>query len=649
MQFLKNRSFAFKLSLSTLCVLLLCDMFMLFFISGSFVQWIKKDEIDEFSANGSHLSHLTDEYCERVGVGLIDLKNQLLSLSKKELAELSAADFHKYTSATLKSFTESAGTITSVRIYVFGKGEYVSYLDKHGRIRNRFISLNEDLEDWVVFGIGMKTRKLFSWTYLRKENDDGNAKYVTTAVAPVTIKGDKNMFAVLAASSNPAKFDEQFSNVVAFDTGYYLFWEVDGLIVWHPNKNIELKKTIDDIIKEYDIPELREVVSKVKAGQGGFIEMRRSVEYDEPVYLSFTNGNGGDDWILMHIAKRSEILAPLKELQKQIIIIGVLMLTVSILLIFWVCHREVLPLTKLSNIVSRYGKGDFTAELPVVNSNDEIGTLINTFGIMRANLNTLIDYQKKEAAASQKRKSELEIAASIQQSALPDNLPISPCFSVNASMDAAKEIGGDFYDFFYIDVNHLAFLIADVSGKGVPAALFMMKSKILLKNILSSPGSLADKINAANKNLCANNKACLFVTAFVAVLDTETGIVEYVNAGHNPPLIKNGDTEYSYLRGEKFLVLGAFDDVCYQSKTIKLMPESSIFLYTDGVTEAQNEQKELYGEDRLRNLLNKNINAGEILTVIKEDIASFCQAAEQADDLTMLYLNYTGDKENRKS
>ena len=649
MEFLKNRSFAFKLSLSTLCVLLLCDLFLLFFISDSFERWIKKREINEFAANGNHLSHITAEYCERIGVGVLNLKNQLLSLSKKQLSELSTADYYKYTDATLKSFTESAGTVTSVRIYVFGKGEYVSYLDKHGRIRNHFVPMSDKIEDWVIFGIGMKRRKLISWTYLRKENDNGDQKYVTTAVVPVTVKGDKNMFAVLAASSDPTKFDSQFSNVVSFDSGYYLFWEIDGLIVWHPNKNIELKKTLGDIINEYNIPELREVIEKVKLGMGGSVEMRRSVEYDEPVFLSFTNGKGGDVWILMHVAKQSEILAPAKKLQKQVIIVGILLLAISTLLIFWVCHREVSPLTKLSKAVSQYGKGDFAVALPAIKSKDEIGTLISTFGIMRDNIVSLIDYQKKEAAASQKRKSELEIAASIQQSALPDNMPVSPCFSVRASMDPAKEIGGDFYDFFYIDARHFAFLIADVSGKGVPAALFMMKAKIVLKNILSSPGSLADQIIAANKSLCVNNKACLFVTAFIAVLDTETGIVEYVNAGHNPPLIKNGSGEYTYLCDEKFLVLGAFDDVRYKSKTIKLAPGSGMFLYTDGVTEAQDEKKELYGEDRLRNLLNKNDDTREILTVINEDIASFCGNAEQSDDITMLSLTYTGDKGNRQS
>ena len=647
MEFFKNRSFAFKLSLSTLCVLLLCDLFLLFFVSESFVQWIKKREINEFAANGNHLSHITAEYCERVGVGILNLKNQLLSLSKSELATLGTDDYHKYTSATLKSFTESAGTITSVRIYVFGKGEYISYLDNNGRIRNLFIPMNDELDDWVAFGIAMKPRKLIGWTYLRKENNNGIIKYVTTAVAPVTIKGDKNMFAVLAASSDPTKFDTQFSNVVSFDTGYYLFWEIDGLIVWHPNKNIELKKTLNDIIKEYDIPELNEVVRKVKAGLGGSIEMHRSVEYDEPVYLSFTNGKDGDDWILMHIARQREILAPAKELQKQIIVIGVSLLIISTLLIFWVCHREVAPLTKLSGIVSQYGKGDFSASLPVVKNKDEIGTLIDTFGIMRDNLITLIDYQKKEAADAQKRKSELEIAASIQQSALPDKMPASSCFSVDASMDPAKEIGGDFYDFFYIDADHFAFLIADVSGKGIPAALFMMKAKILLKNSLSSPGSLADKINAANKNLCANNKASLFVTAFIAVLDTKNGIIEYVNAGHNPPLIKNGNSDYSYLCDEKFLVLGAFDDVCYQSKTVRLSPESGIFLYTDGVTEAQNKKNEFYGETRLQNRLNENKDGGaNLLTVVKEDVALFCQNAEQSDDLTMLSLIYKGCKDS---
>ena len=207
-------------------------------------------------------------------------------------------------------------------------------------------------------------------------------------------------------------------------------------------------------------------------------------------------------------------------------------------------------------------------------------------------------------------------------------------------MTTAKEVGGDFYDFFYVDENHFAFLIADVSGKGIPAALFMMNAKSVLKSNILSGYSLDVAINKTNNELCAMNDAQMFLTAFIAILNITNGELEFVNAGHNPPLVKLND-KFEYLQAENNMVLSALENFEYKSSKICLKPENSIFIYTDGVVEAQNSKEEFYGDARLINLLNEdNLLPKDNILKVKTDVDKFSEGTDQFDDITMLSVKY---------
>ena len=214
-------------------------------------------------------------------------------------------------------------------------------------------------------------------------------------------------------------------------------------------------------------------------------------------------------------------------------------------------------------------------------------------------------------------------------------------------MEAAKIVGGDFYDFYLLDEQHLAVTIADVSDKGIPAALFMMCSKTILKNIaLTGVGAMGyDAVmNLANRQLCEDNDEMMFVTVFFGVLDLETGELAYVNAGHNPPLLCHGG-EFTYLRMEqKSSMLGAVEDEVYLEHRLTLAPGDMLFLYTDGVTEAMDAQGKQYSERRLCETLNacKEKNVKEILACVREDMAAHVGEAEQSDDITMLGVRFLG-------
>ncbi len=248
------------------------------------------------------------------------------------------------------------------------------------------------------------------------------------------------------------------------------------------------------------------------------------------------------------------------------------------------------------------------------------------------------------AAEEDARSKEMEIAKTIQNSALPGPLPTSAHYHLHASMQPAKEIGGDFYDFFPIDDTHLAFLVADVSGKGITAALYMMTAKTLIKDTLIALHDPASALTKANAELCRNNPASMFLTAWVGVLDVETGIVTFANAGHNPPvkLEVHEGAHPAFVTKKSGPILAVMDGITYKSRKILLEPGDTLFLYTDGVTEALDRKNELYGEKRLMETLSAipNPDAEHVCMVVRAMVAAFVDGAPQADDITVLALKY---------
>ena len=262
----------------------------------------------------------------------------------------------------------------------------------------------------------------------------------------------------------------------------------------------------------------------------------------------------------------------------------------------------------------------------------------------------MIDRQKELSEEGARIESELNIAKGIQKNILPSTFPIFPEykeFDIYASMKPAKEVGGDFYDMFLTDENHLAMVIADVSGKGVPAALIMMTARTLIKNTALNGYSADETYNKVNQMLCEGNTSNHFVTSWFGILDIRNGKLEFVNAGHNPPLLYSKEKNtFEYLKTEPNLILAIMENTEYQKHEIILKPGDKLFLYTDGVTEAQNENDELYGEERLQDYLNTHIEQDIENTIkgVKDSIDSFVQNAKQFDDITMLELIFMEKK-----
>ncbi len=288
-----------------------------------------------------------------------------------------------------------------------------------------------------------------------------------------------------------------------------------------------------------------------------------------------------------------------------------------------------------------------------IHTNDELEDLAGSFVKMQGDLGKYIQELATVTSEKERISTELNVATQIQADMLPRKFPAFPDrkeFDLYASMDPAKEVGGDFYDFFLIDRKHLALIIADVSGKGVPAALFMVNAKTLIKDRLMQGESPAEALTNVNNELCEGNEAELFVTVWLAVLELSTGKGIAVNAGHEHPAIRRADGKYELVVYHHCPAVATMEDIQFKQHEFELFPGDTLFQYTDGVTEATDANGNLFGTDRMIDALNQSsaVEPKEILSAVKTSIDAFVGEEPQFDDLTMLCLRYFGPDKNRK-
>lgn len=273
-----------------------------------------------------------------------------------------------------------------------------------------------------------------------------------------------------------------------------------------------------------------------------------------------------------------------------------------------------------------------------VNSHDEMKNLSDSFDVMQSQIITYVESIKQAESIEQAFNAEVEIASKIQLESLPANVHFNRNIELRAFIKAAKGVGGDFYDYFYVDDDHLAVVIADVSGKGIPASLFMMRSRESIRSATMNADDLSSVFFKVNNALCINNKEGFFVTAFLGVLDLKTNTFNYVNAGHEKPFVKH-ENKCERLEGESNFVLGLEEDFTYEEQSIQLNEGDSVVLYTDGLNEAINSNKEEFGYDRIAKSLGKSGEIKENISQIINDLAEFEGAEEQFDDITLLSFN----------
>ncbi len=451
------------------------------------------------------------------------------------------------------------------------------------------------------------------------------------------------------------------------ESGYIDVYDTNGFSVWHPNKQIQ-GKNYKFWEKKY--PEMwvltKESFTKsfvtgyytfvAKAGAKKRRKFMATVHITNTPFVVCASVYINDYFLPVQKLIRdseieirdkaySEMLNAAQNNEDKVKKIGaVVFLILSIIGVIaglWFARTISSPIRDLSKAVQKIANGDFSIKVKQKGP-PEIVQLAASFNTLGDELTDYMDNLKKEVAVRETYQREIDIAREIQQSLLPRTFPPFPEhneFSLYAGVQPAKEVAGDFFDFFFVDEDTLTLIVGDVSGKSVPAAMFMVLSRTLLRTICSHEKDLAKAIGYANNILCEDNDTCMFVTLFVANFNIKTGVINYCNAGHNEAcnLIANADVEQFGITGSP--ALGAIPNVVFDTGTYKLETGNKLVLYTDGVTEAHSPEKELFGEERFFEILKREADKSpeELYDIIIKELNDF-QAGENFDDVTLLIL-----------
>ncbi|MCI8371537.1 MAG: SpoIIE family protein phosphatase [Lachnospiraceae bacterium] len=450
------------------------------------------------------------------------------------------------------------------------------------------------------------------------------------------------------------------------ESGYAFLINTDGMnVIANANSdgNSEINRFHDNLLQSRN-KELTDIIEQISNSGSGISQVTLD---GKESYLAWSPLSV-TDWVMVTVIGLDDasIVTPIEDLQdhintitqltiedinsKMMLIAGMFIgvaLVITLLVILLsnqFAKRLTRPIYTLTEGAETISSGNLDYRIQV-DSDDETALLGEAFNHMTESLKEYIQNLSQVTAEKERIGTELDIARNIQASMLPCIFPAFPDrqeFDIYATMDPAKEVGGDFYDFFMVDERHLAIVMADVSGKGVPAALFMVIGKTLIKDHTRPDRDLGEVFTEVNELLCESNSEGLFITAFEGVLDLVTGELTFVNAGHEPPYICKAGKNYELYKIRAAFVLAGMEGMCYKCGTIQLEPGDRLFQYTDGVTEATNGEKELYGMERLEMILNRNVQAApsELLPAVKADIDAFVGEAPQFDDITMLCMEY---------
>jgi sigma-B regulation protein RsbU (phosphoserine phosphatase) len=509
------------------------------------------------------------------------------------------------------------------------------------------------------------------WSEPYFDTGGGNALMATCSVPFHSFAGGKRAVAgVVTADVSLEWLTRLIAGTSVLDTGYAYLITKTGTYVTHPEPGVAFNETIFSRAEEMRDQELRKIGQDMIRGGSRFVATT-SLHTGKPGFLVYAP-LPSTGWSLGVFYPRDELLAAVR---KQALVSaglaggGFLALAV---LVGFIARGITRPLSRLTIAARAVAGGNLEAPLPAQRGQDEVAELTASFGHMQSSLRDYIRDLTTATATKERMESELRIAHDIQMGILPKIFPPFPDRSeidLFASLVPAREVGGDFYDFFLIGQDHFCFLVGDVSGKGVPAAFYMAVAKTLIKAVAESAGVDGERrrqdngegvrarrgadpgriLTRASNDLAQDNESCMFVTIFCAVLDLNTGELRYASAGHNPPVLARAGAAPEYLATRREPVAGALEGVAYTTDTLTMAPGDLILLYTDGVTEAMNPAQALYGEPRLleTTAARSGAEAQALCSGLSEDVRAFAAGAEQSDDITLLALRYRGPGANK--
>jgi sigma-B regulation protein RsbU (phosphoserine phosphatase) len=512
---------------------------------------------------------------------------------------------------------------------------------------------------------GAKTKGGLFWTEIFADST-GRGASISCAM-PIYHNG--KLQAVTGTGSTMEKISEIVKGASIGKSGYAFLLDRHGEVVITPHSDFltdESGNVIGENYLENSNPDVVELAKDMTSGKNNVREL--ILEGSEVIVAYAPLARTG--WSIGVVMPSSEVTEPIAHMQSSIqglstksenainsfmaisfgVIAVAVVLAVVMAMIMSLRFAGTIskPISMLTEEAEEIGKGDLERTI-TLRTGDELEELAIAFNQMTGELRLHIKDFEQVTAETERIATELNVAKTIQAEILPHIISPSPDrneFVLFGSMEPAKEVGGDFYDFFLIDEKTLAVVMADVSGNGVPAALFMVIAKTLIKNNAQMAKDPVKIFEEVNNILCENNEGGMFIAAFMGYLNVETGAFTFVNAGHKPPCIKHVDGGWEFLTCDPCFVLAGLENTAYKSQSLDIKEGDKIYLYTDGVTEATDRSLELYGKDRLIKTLDEHQDDSVtgIVNAVRADIKDFAHGAEQADDITMLAIEYFGAK-----
>ena len=452
--------------------------------------------------------------------------------------------------------------------------------------------------------------------------------------------GEEVLAGVLAIDMSIDFLKDEISSIPVSNSGYAIITSAKNVAVAYPKSIAQGKRNREIVVKEIRGNSQVDFDRQTRDSSGLFLGTVAGGE-ESAIYYTTIKANNWTFMVVWPIEKYLKDQSSMRKLFLALAIGGYIIILIIILLISF---RVAKPLKELAIAARKLGRGNFNVTIPQITGRDEISEFAGAFSNMLTELKDHIERQKDMKRIER----ELDLARNIQLSMLPgsehDENSDDDRHELAPFLLPAKEVGGDFYDFFKIDNDHLCVVIGDVSGKGVAAALFMMVARIILRTTTKNLKSIVDAFNRTNFALAKRNKLNMFVTVWAGIIDLRTGHIDFASAGHNPPAVRHSNGSVEFIKSKAGLVMAAMEETIYKPQTYDLKQGDTLFLYTDGVTEATNSNNVLFGDNRLLATLKMGgeRSTADTCTLVKKEIDNFVQDAPQFDDITMLAIKFNG-------
>ncbi len=548
------------------------------------------------------------------------------------------------------------GSIVSLSPYILGEDQrYFAAYSARDRLTDSIATGQVGNADYDYTAMDWyQVPRLLDLTYWTDPYFDEGAGNIIMCTYSKPLKNAEGKFLGVFTADIPIHWlSDKVNSFKPYRSSYNLMIGKDASYIAHTDSARILRETIFTHtynVKDTMVHHIGMEMVNGKRGSAVFEENNvRSTIFYTPIPIT--------GWAVAMVCPNRDIYEGTHSLGNKLILTLVLALLLLFVVVYFVIRRMTQPLHAFSKSAHRIAEGDFHTPLPQISSKDEMMMLRDSFHFMQTSLTSYIDRLKETTSAKERIESELNIAREIQMSMIPKVFPPYPernDIDIFALMQPAKEVGGDLYDFF-IDGNKIYFAVGDVSGKGVPASLFMAVTRSIFRSVATSMGTPSAIIQAMNHAMCEGNDANMFVTLFIGIMDFSTGQMTYCNAGHNPPVLmsETGEVGFVDVAACTGLPVGVFDGMPYSDQTMDIRFGSKLILYTDGLTEAENKQAQLYGDDRLMATLRRkgfaSMHVKDLLENLYADVEAHVAGAEQSDDLTLMVMEFKGEHQKKEN